>query len=1285
MARENEAPVLSLAEQVRLQQRVAELEQTVEHLTAQLAQAQQQLQAATAPAAPPPAPHEQETTFAHCDDLEQCVREESAVVLAQMNAALHATIAEQRRTEEVLRSTNDLLELLFSSIHIAIAYLDRDFTFIRVNQAYAAADNCDPSFFVGKNHFDLYPDAENEVLFRQVVESGETCTAYAKPFVYPHTPERGITYWDWTLQPVFGAEGQVTGLLFCLINVTHQKQVEQRLSFQSHLLGVIGQAVIATNREGTITYWNHAAEQIYGWTAEEALGRSVMLVVNQRDLQPAEEILSHLHTGAHWSGEFMVQRRDGSLFPALVTNVPFYDEDGNLHGIVGISSDISERKAMEEALQARERLLQTLIDHVPASIFVKDTRQRYLLINHYYQRLINLERDAVVGKTNEEILAYMLQRGIVDVNSDTHTVYNQIVNTWDAQDQQVLANGSMLEVEDYVPIDGALRSYLALKFPIYDEHGTIQGIGGFSTDITERRRMEENLQIKSNAIASAINAIAFADPTGTLTSVNAAFLRMWGYDHEDDVLGKQAISFWQIPATAQEVVQTLYAQGYWTGEMVAQRKDGTCFDAQLSATLISETTGAPVTMMASFVDITERKRMEQALRESEERFKLSLDSADLGLWDWNVQTGEVVFNRRWCEMIGYRQEEITPHVSTWERLVHPDDLAAVTQILQEHLAGVTPVYVTEHRLRTRDGRWKWIQDYGKVVERDAEGTPLRMLGTHRDIDAQKHYEAELRQARDAAEAATRAKSEFLANMSHEIRTPMNAIIGMASLLLDSDMDTEQQESVQAILSSSNALLAIINDILDLSRIEAGRINLEYHSFTLRESIEGALDMLAPRAAEQGLELLYQIADDVPDHLVGDLMRLRQIIINLVSNAVKFTRQGEVVVSIGGHATGDSGYELSISVRDTGIGIAPEHQAQLFQPFSQGDSSTTRRYGGSGLGLAICKRLAELMGGRIGVESTPGHGSTFYVTLQLEQAAAATPASTLWEQPVLQGKSVLIVASYALHRQLLQRYAARWGMRALVATSISEALTVLRQPVHFDVALLDIPADDMDGMSHAAALHTIRPPQQLPLIVWVSVAQRRMIRRQQEESGQPLPTELAAMLLKPMRPGALAAALRTIVQQEKQEPHPASDHAVNPFMGHTNPLRILLAEDNRLNQRVALRFLERMGYCADIAVTGVEVLEALQQHRYDLVLMDVQMPEMDGIEATRRIRAQWPAEQQPHIIAMTAHAMEGDREWCLSVGMDDYIGKPIHIETLVDRLKLVRRISVDTQPMRQTEA
>ena len=661
----------------------------------------------------------------------------------------------------------------------------------------------------------------------------------------------------------------------------------------------------------------------------------------------------------------------------------------------------------------------------------------------------------------------------------------------------------------------------------------------------------------------------------------------------------------------------------------------------------------------------------QALGLARRHLDLLARNTGAGMWSHDLQRGVMQPDGRWRALLGYAADD----AFEWGDLVDPDDRERLEEALRAHLRGVAPEICAEVRVRAADGVWHWVEVRGNAQGRTPDGRWCRVEGTYRDITERKLREFELLEAKEAAEAANRAKGDFLANMSHEIRTPMNGIIGMTDLLLDSTGPVgEQREYLQTVRSSAEALLTIINDILDFSRIEAGRLSLECIDFSLISVVTETCRSLALRAGQRGVELFHDVEPDVPAVLRGDPTRLRQILNNLIGNAVKFTERGEVEVGV--RCVGREGGEVRIafSVRDTGCGIAADKLEAIFGAFAQADTSTTRKYGGTGLGLAISRHLVDLMHGQIQVESVLGKGSTFTFTLPFGVVADARP----WDASGLAGTRVLVAACSRAFGLSLCRHLERAGLRTTLACrgeDVMAALASARDGVDpFDFLLMDADLPDPGGFALAQRFADADPRLDRLVMMLAGHSQRNDAARC-DELGVPF------RLAKPFSIDDLLDVLRmaraTPASARKEAAIPALQLA--PVMldaaadrPAVTPLSILVVEDNPVNQTVAQRLLERAGHAVTLANNGEEALEALEDGHFDVVLMDVQMPVMGGIEATQAIRARearhsWVVQgdwRPIPIITMTAHAMQGDRQRCLDAGMDDYVSKPIDAAALL---------------------
>ena len=936
--------------------------------------------------------------------------------------------------------------------------------------------------------------------------------------------------------------------------------------------------------------------------------------------------------------EWMHKRLDGEEFPAEVLLNTL--ELGGKRVLQAVVRDITERKRSEAALAVQRTELATILDASSRVVYYKDKENRFIRVNKALADLVGMEKEDIEGKSAFDLFPDVAAAHWID-------------------DLKVIESGEpKFGFIDRIQTPGGPRWIRMDRVPNRDDQGRVIGIIVFSEDITERRRTEEalfeNEQMLSAITRSAQDAIVMIDPEGSISFWNDAACRIFGWT-EAEAMGASLHRLLSPEEYQSDQVRAFLTsqqtgEGNTTGrtiELSALRKDGSEFPVEIS--LGSVKVRERWYGVAIVRDITERHRIERDLRESEERMRTILDAAQTAIIIVDVQTHTIVeANPTAAAMVGCSREQLIGH-SCRETVC----TAKLGQCPITDLGGT--VENVERMLPRADGTQIPILKTSSRIRLSGNDCILECFV---DISERKKIEEALREAKEAAESAVRAKSMFLANMSHEIRTPMNGIIGMNELLLDTELTTEQREFAETVGNSAQALLALINDILDFSKIEAGRLDIETLDFDLQTTLDDMNDVLAIKAHEKDLEYACLFSPDTPSYLQGDPGRLRQILTNLVGNAIKFTSQGEIVVRVSPvEKIGDTA-TIRFAVSDTGVGIANDIVDHLFEAFTQADSSVSRRYGGTGLGLAISKQLAEMMGGEIGVESELGKGSTFWFTAKFRvQPREATPVQEI--PKAIDGIRVLVVDDNATNRLVLKQQLTSWHCRPEEASNGTAALAKLHEAAAagdpFTIAVLDMQMPDVTGETLGKQIAEDESIRSTLLVMLTSVGKRGDAARLQEIG-------FSAYLTKPVKQARLHDCLANVIGRATN-PHEAIHWPVitqYSVTEHRHRVRILLAEDNATNQIVALKTLDKMGYRADAVCDGAEAIRALQTSPYDLVLMDIQMPGMDGFEATKRIRdANTPGlNHAVPIIAMTAHAMKGDREKCLAAGMDGYVSKPI---------------------------
>ncbi len=1028
------------------------------------------------------------------------------------------------------------------------------------------------------------------------------------------------------------------------------------------LLESTGQGIYGIDLQGNCTFINRAACELVGYRPDEVLGRNMHDLIHHHkpdgSVYPMDQcpVFRAFNKGEGCCIDTeVIWRRDGTPIPVEYSSFPIL-ENGTITGAVVTVVDITERKRTEEKLRANEQLFRSIFDNAQIGIAYFKIASHEHISNHALHEMLGYSGEELsrLGQWDEIVVPEERASG-----AERYAELIQGKRDIDEYEQRfVRRDGSIVIAND--------------KFQLLrDAAGKPQYIVGLTEDITERKHSQEALQQSEKLFRSIFeNAQIGISIFGIETQAhltNRALQEMLGYPEKD----LRGLDQWDGIVHPDERISsaTRYAE-IIEGKRDADeyenrfvRSDGRIVVGNGRFQLLRDAAGRPQYLVALTEDITERKRTQEALLESEQLFRTMFENAPVGIGLYNVAKAKYFTNRALHEMLDYTHDDLNS-VEKWDLVVHPDERVSGAKRYAELLEGKRDYDEWEQRFIRRDGRLV-IADGAFTVIRDTAGNPLYLLNTTKDITDRKQAEADLVTAKEEAVAATKAKSDFLANMSHEIRTPMNAILGMTHLALKTELTPKQRDYLTKTKVAAQALLGIINDILDFSKIEAGKLDVETIEFRLDQVLDNLSSVVSQKAQDKNLEFLIAAQHDIPTNLIGDPLRLGQILINLVNNAVKFTDRGEVVVSVVVEEKVSDRVKLKVSVRDSGIGMTPEQRARLFQAFSQADTSTSRKYGGTGLGLSISKRLVELMGGEIWVESNPGLGSTFLFTAWFGIGSPEPEHKRFI--PDLAGLRALVIDDNTQAREILTDSLRVFALRVDSVSSGEDAVREIAAADSQDpyrLVLMDWHMPGMDGLEASRIIKRDDRLQHVPKIVMVTAFGREDIRTKAEEIG------IEGYLLKPVNSSLLYDTLVDLFGIAGLESHRSRVKKDDVHVHDAVGIRILLVEDNEMNQQVATELLQSAGAIVTVANHGGEAVEILtagdQTPPFDVVFMDLQMPEMDGHTAARLIRAQ-PRLQSLPIIAMTAHALVEEHQRCLDAGMNDHVSKPIDPEALFSTL------------------
>jgi two-component system sensor histidine kinase/response regulator len=1013
------------------------------------------------------------------------------------------------------------------------------------------------------------------------------------------------------------------------------------------LLDLSPDAVIVIDPHDPSGLWpiiecNETACLMNGYELHELIGHSVdILNITVGTPEERTAYLNSLRKARNFKLDTFHRRKDGVIFPVEVLTSLITIDGHEL--LIGIDRDITERKQIEEKLQEERNLLRTLLDNVPDLIYVKDVQGRKTISN-------KADMLASGVKTMQEVIG----------KTDFDTYPAELANKFWADDKFILDTQTPVLNREEPGLDGQGNPVwrVTTKVPLKDGKGQVIGLVGIGRDITEQKKIAESLAVERNLLSTVIDIlpdyIFVKDVDSRLIMDNIAHRRLLGATALEEVVGKTDYDFFPEelarPYVADEAKIIQSGEALINQEEPVVDQDGSHRWLLTTKMPLRDLQGNVTGIVGINRDITERKEAEAELLRQKQYFELLIHNSPVAIVILDNAENIVSSNPAFEQLFGFSQSEIVGQ-----------NLDLLVTNADTH---------NEAARYTQDVMNKTVHAIGKrqrkdrtMVDVEIFGVPVMIEGKKTGAFAMYHDISEIVQAQQEAEQANRSKSEFLANMSHEIRTPMNGVMGMLELALDTSLTSEQQDYLQTSLKSAEALLSLLNDILDFSKIEAGKLELEYINFNLRNTIEDVGYTMAKRAQDKGLELVCLVHPDIAHTLHGDAGRLRQILTNLVGNAIKFTHQGEIVIRAESLKETGSHARIHFSVQDTGIGIPTERQPAIFDRFTQADGSTTRKYGGTGLGLTISRQLVEAMGGVMGLKSEAGIGSDFWFDITFEKVSSEllpeTPAAALTAMD-LRSARVLGIDDNQTNRLVLSKMVEGFGCRIDMAASGARGLEMLHQAARsgdpYHLVLLDMQMPGMDGEQTTRAIKSDPLVKDVKIVILTSMGQRGDAIRL-ESLG------CSGYLLKPVKQQMLHEALIAVLGRlAEKEKGIVTRHLIAEK--HAGDKRILLAEDNSINQKLAVALLQKAGYSVDVVDNGLQAFEKTISGGYSAVLMDVQMPELDGYESTQKIR-EWESSRGVHIpiIAMTAHAMKGDREKCLEAGMDDYVTKPIESKIL----------------------